>query len=147
MSPAVSSPVPSLHGPPIVFDVAIGSPPNVPPTMTILGPTLAPLELAGRKLLALFGRAEAREFADVYILAKRFGKDVLVERAATMGAGFDARVLSQMMVTLGRFSEDEIPLTTDAMTGLRAFFGAGRRVLGPKPCGSLAAGAHQGAAE
>ena len=54
MSPAVSSPVPSLHGPPVVFDVAIGSPPNVPPTMTILGPTLAPLELAGRKLLALF---------------------------------------------------------------------------------------------
>lgn len=37
--------------------------------MTLLGPTLVPLELAGRKLLALFGRAEARDFADVYVLA------------------------------------------------------------------------------
>jgi len=42
----------------VLVDPAIDSPPSAPPTMTILGPRLAPLELAGRKLLALFGRAE-----------------------------------------------------------------------------------------
>ncbi len=39
-SSPVSSPVPSLHGPPVLVDVVIGSPPSVPPTMTILGPTV-----------------------------------------------------------------------------------------------------------
>jgi hypothetical protein len=37
------------------------------------------LELAGRKLLALFGRAEARDFAD-YVLEQRFGKDFCCNR-------------------------------------------------------------------
>lgn len=36
-----------------VVDLAIDSPPHSRPTITVLGPTLAPLELAGRKLLAL----------------------------------------------------------------------------------------------
>jgi len=57
-----------------LVDLAIDSPPSAPPTVTLLGPTLVPMELAGRKMLALFGRAEARDFADAYVLAKRFGK-------------------------------------------------------------------------
>jgi Nucleotidyl transferase AbiEii toxin, Type IV TA system len=56
----------------VLVDLAVDSPPHLPPTMTLLGPTLAPLELAGRKLLALFGRAEARDFADVSVLSERF---------------------------------------------------------------------------
>src|SRR5699024_8812207 len=35
-----------------VVDLAIDSPPQSMPTITVLGPTLAPPELAGRKLLA-----------------------------------------------------------------------------------------------
>jgi hypothetical protein len=34
--------------------------------VTAAGPTLAPEELAGHKLLALFDRAAARDFADIY---------------------------------------------------------------------------------
>lgn len=34
----------------VLVDLAIDSPPNRTPTVTVLGPTLAPLELAGRKL-------------------------------------------------------------------------------------------------
>jgi hypothetical protein len=49
----------------VLVDLAVDSPPHLPPTMTLLGPTLAPLDLAGRKLLALFGRAEARDFAGI----------------------------------------------------------------------------------
>ncbi len=55
----------------VLVDLAIDSPPLNAPTVTALGPTLAPSELAGRKLLALFGRGEARDFADVYVLAQR----------------------------------------------------------------------------
>lgn len=55
----------------LLVDLAIDSPPTNTPTMTLLGPTLAPSELAGRKLLALFGRAEARDFADIYWSKRR----------------------------------------------------------------------------
>lgn len=64
-----------------LVDLAIDSPPHSRPTITVLGPTLAPLELAGRKLPALFGRAEARDFADIYVLTQRFGKAALIEKA------------------------------------------------------------------
>ena len=38
-----------------------------------LGPTLAGEELAASKMLALFTRAEARDFVDVFALARRYG--------------------------------------------------------------------------
>lgn len=106
----------------MLVDLAVDSPPNSPPTMTILGPTLAPLELAGRKLLALFGRAEARDFADVYRLAERFGKEALLQQAADLDAGFDPQVLAQMMATHARFDDDELPLAPGDVPVARAFF-------------------------
>ena len=69
--------------------VGVDAPPDFPASSTAAGPTLAPEELAGRKLLALFDRAAARDFADVRLLAQRFGKDVLLARAAQIDAGFD----------------------------------------------------------
>jgi len=106
----------------VLVDLAIDSPPSAPPTMTLLGPTLVPMELAGRKLLALFGRAEARDFADVYVLARRFGKGALIEQAVAMDTGFDRGVLAQMLATLSRFTDDEIPLGTEDLPAARAFF-------------------------
>jgi hypothetical protein len=106
----------------VLVDLAIDSPPSVPPTMTILGPTLAPLELAGRKLLALFGRAEARDFADVYVLAERFGREQLLAQAELLDAGFDRPVLAQMIGTLGRFADDEVPLPPELVGAARRFF-------------------------
>ena len=52
-------------------DLAVDTPPDFPASITAAGPTLAPEELAGRKLLALFDRAAARDFADVRLLARR----------------------------------------------------------------------------
>jgi hypothetical protein len=83
--------------------------------MTLLGPTLAPLELAGRKLLALFGRAEARDFADVHVLTERFGEDALLIEARAADPGFDEQVLAQMMTTLDRFTDDEIPASAEVV--------------------------------
>ena len=57
----------------VVTDLAVDTPPDFPASSTAAGPTLAPEELAGRKLLALFDRAAARDFADVRLLARRFG--------------------------------------------------------------------------
>ncbi len=105
-----------------LVDLAIDSPPHVGPTVTVLGPTLAPLELGGRKLLALFGRAEARDFADVYVLVQRFGKEALVKEAQALDAGFDVAVLGQMLRTISRFEEDEIPLPQDELPKVFAFF-------------------------
>jgi predicted nucleotidyltransferase component of viral defense system len=55
----------------VLVDLAVNAPPDLPASATQAGPTLAPEELAGHKLLALFDRAAARDFADVYVLARR----------------------------------------------------------------------------
>lgn len=105
-----------------LVDLAIDSPPHARPTMTVLGPTLAPIELAGRKLLALFSRAEARDFADVYLLANRFGTETLLDEAAALDPGFDAGVLAQMLGSIRRFEDDEIPLGGEVVPLARKFF-------------------------
>lgn len=48
----------------LLVDLALDSPPEHPVTASPIGPTFAPEELAGRKVVALFDRAEARDFAD-----------------------------------------------------------------------------------
>ena len=67
----------------VLIDLAVNAPPDLPASATPARPTLASEELAGNKLLALFDRAAARDFADIYILARRFGKDVLLVRGRT----------------------------------------------------------------
>ena len=94
----------------LLVDLAVNAPPDFPASETAAGPTLAPEELAGHKLLALFDRAAARDFADVYVLARRFGKETLLARAAQIDAGFDPQVLAAMIATLNRFADDEIPV-------------------------------------
>lgn len=121
-SPAFCRMLVGKAGEEVLVDLAIDSPPHTAPTMTVLGPTLAPLELAGRKLLALFGRAEARDFADIYLLAQRFGTEALLDEAETLDGGFDRRVLARMLGTLGRFADDEIPLGGGDLEAAKAFF-------------------------
>ena len=57
----------------LVVDLALESKPGMPARASVAGPTFAPEELAGRKLVALFDRAAARDFVDVYSLARLFG--------------------------------------------------------------------------
>jgi len=78
----------------------------------------------------LFDRAAARDFADVYILARRFGKEVLLARAAHIDAGFDVRVLADMIATFDRFTDSEIPVPDGSTAAeLRAFYKAWRSEL------------------
>lgn len=107
----------------VLVDLAVNAPPDFPPSLTEAGPTLAPEELAGHKLLALFDRAAARDFADVYVLARRFGKDTLLIRAAQIDAGFDRVVLAAMLATLDRLADGEIPLSDGTTPAeVRAFY-------------------------
>jgi hypothetical protein len=58
-----------IHGPDdLLVDLALDSAPGRPAMASIAGPTFAPAELAGRKLIALFDRAAARDFVDVFTL-------------------------------------------------------------------------------
>lgn len=110
--------------------LAVNAPPDLAPSATPAGPTLAPEELAGHKLLALFDRAAARDFADVYVLAHRFGKDVLLARATQIDAGFDTKALADMIATLGRFTDDEIPVPDGSSAAdLRTFYATWRSEL------------------
>jgi hypothetical protein len=114
----------------VLIDLAVNAPPDLPASATPAGPTLAPEELAGHKLLALFDRAAARDFADVYVLANRFGKDVLLARAIRIDAGFDASVLADMIAALDRFADDEIPVPDgSSVAELRAFYATWRSEL------------------
>jgi len=108
----------------VVVDLAIDAPAGLPTVSTTAGPTFAPEELAGRKLAALFDRAEARDFADVFVLARRFDRSLLERRAAEVDLGFDRVVLATMMRTLSRFTDSEIPADAEDVPALRAFFAA-----------------------
>lgn len=114
----------------VIVDLAVNTPPDLAPSATAAGPTLAPEELASHKLLALFDRAAARDFADLYVLAHRFGKDVLLARATQIDAGFDAKVLASMIATLERFTDDDIPVPDGSSAAdLRAFYATWRSEL------------------
>jgi predicted nucleotidyltransferase component of viral defense system len=53
-------------------------------------------------LLALFDRAEARDFTDVYLLAERYGRDLLFAQAAALDAGLDRRLLAGQFAKIQR---------------------------------------------
>ena len=111
----------------LLVDIAVDSPPGRPPVVSLVGPTYDPEELAGRKVIALFDRAEARDFVDVHALAHRYGKPLLLRRAAEVDAGFDVQVFTQMLASLERFTDADVP--SDDVAALRQFFVAWRDEL------------------
>jgi hypothetical protein len=106
----------------LLVDLALDSPPEHPPTASLIGPTFAPKELAGRKVLALFDRAEARDFADVFELAQHYSKDALLAQASEVDRGFDRFFFAQMLRSLDRFSDADLPGREALIPGMRVFF-------------------------
>jgi Nucleotidyl transferase AbiEii toxin, Type IV TA system len=106
----------------LLIDLAMDSTPGLPATPSLAGPTFAPEELAARKVLALFGRAEARDFADVYELARTYDATTLIARAADLDGGFDLDVFASMLDTLARFTDNDIPVAATDVADLRSFF-------------------------
>lgn len=106
----------------VLVDLAVDSAPGRPTAIGALGPTFSAEELFGRKTIALFDRAEARDFADVYVLAARFGREALLQSAAEVDLGFDVEVFAQMLSTLARFRDADLPVAPEEISALRAFF-------------------------
>jgi hypothetical protein len=66
----------------------------------------------------------------VRLLAGRFGKDVLVARAAQIDSGFDTGTLAGMIFTLDWFADNEIPVPEGSSAAeLRAVYAAWRSEL------------------
>lgn len=73
-------------------------------------PTLRGEELAVDKLLALFGRAEARDFVDLMAVEPRYGLDRLCRLAVEKDRGFTAAVFADMLGRFHRLRRDEFDL-------------------------------------
>ena len=108
----------------LLVDLCLDSPPQHPPTMTIAGPTYAVDELARRKVVALFSRAEARDFVDVHALAQRYDKSDLLDLATAIDEGFDRETFATMLDSLARFDDDTIATFGADPAELRAWFSA-----------------------
>jgi len=106
----------------LIVDIAIDVAPRFPVAQTSIGPVFSPLELAGRKLLALFDRAEARDFVDVYVLSKKFGNQKIFDAAAQIEVSLNKEILARMMIALERFSDDELPIDLSEAGALRKHF-------------------------
>lgn len=94
-----------------VTEVDIGADARLfPSESSRLAPTLSAQELAVDKVLAVFGRAEARDFADLMDVEPQHGFDRLCQLAAEKDRGFDLHVFAEMLDRFGRLRRDEFEL-------------------------------------
>lgn len=105
----------------LIIDLGRDSPAAEAIAATQLGPTLSSRDLAARKTLALFGRAEPRDFADIHDLAQRYGRDRLLQWAAEDDPGFDRQVFADMLTTIDRLTDTDLPVSPRQATALRAW--------------------------
>lgn len=116
----------------LVVDIGIDAPPLSPAFESEVGPTFALDELAARKLLALFDRAEARDFVDVYVLSSRFDRSRLLVDAARLDDGFDTEMLARMMRTVTRFDAEALhPLEAESDAIIQFFVSWSDELLRP----------------
>lgn len=106
----------------LAIDFCRDTPALLPVNHTADGPTYAGPELAGRKMLALFGRAEARDFVDVFVLAKRFGRSTLFAHAQTFDTGFGEEPFREAVARLALFDDADLPIDQTLVPELRQFF-------------------------
>ena len=90
---------------------------------------LAGEELAVDKVLAVFGRAEARDFVDLAAVEGRYGLDRLCSLASQKDSGFDPGVLTEMMKRFDRLPRDEFELSDVGYERLAATVGRWRALV------------------
>ena len=82
------------------------------------GLLLSAEELAVDKVLAIFGRAEARDFIDLAALEPRFGLDHLCRLALEKDVGFRQSVFLEMLGRFGRLPRDEFDVDDDTFQAI-----------------------------
>ena len=73
-------------------------------------PTLTGEELAVDKVLAIFGRAEARDFIDLAAVEPKYGFERLCELAAEKDRGFSPNVFGEMLYRFDRLQRREFEI-------------------------------------
>ena len=106
----------------------------MPAVQTEEGAVLAERELAADKTLALFGRAEPRDFLDFQSLAARFSLDELCDLAASKDAGFHRKHLAEVLEFIDRRDREVFDIDDDAYRDLCDFaHAAARELIEPRP--------------
>lgn len=100
-----------------------------PSEATALGSTLSQDELAADKVLALFGRAVARDFADVAALLEVYSADRLIELASAKDRGFSQERFSESLAAIHRLDEEDFLGTGKTYEDLASQFDAWREQL------------------
>ncbi len=101
----------------------------MPAMQTAEGAVLAERELAADKTLALFGRAEPRDYLDFQSLAARFSLDDLCDLAASKDAGFHRKYLAEALESIDKFNRVVFDIDDDAYRDLCDFAHAAAREL------------------
>ncbi len=104
-----------------------------PAVATDLGPALHEEELAADKVLALFGRGEARDFLDVYGLSQRLGWPRLLKLAKEKDAGFSPERLAESLGRIDRLDQAEFGIDTAPYQALRSWVNQTRIALEQRP--------------
>jgi hypothetical protein len=79
-------------------------------------------DLAGDKLLALFGRAAPRDFVDVHALRQRFTRRALEAFAAAKDLGFSLEVLHDAFGVLGTLPRNSFEVDDDTFNSMSTEF-------------------------
>jgi hypothetical protein len=108
----------------VLVDLAVDSPASGSPTVTMAGPALAPRELAVRKTLALFGRAEPRDFIDIYMLNQHFDREDTLRKAAEADPGFGLAVFAVSLRSHRRIDDRDFPDVGVPAAEIRVYFDA-----------------------
>jgi Nucleotidyl transferase AbiEii toxin, Type IV TA system len=82
-------------------------------------PTLSGEELAVDKVLAIFGRAEARDFVDLMAVEPRYGLERLCRLAKEKDLGFTPALFADMLREFSRLRRDEFELDDAGYARLR----------------------------
>lgn len=101
----------------------------LPPVGTRYGPALDLRELGANKVLAIFDRAEPRDFIDLAQLTERFLLGDLVALAKAKDPGLDLEVLAVFMARVGNLPRDDFELDDRSYRQLIASVNGWRETL------------------
>lgn len=101
----------------------------LPTESSRLGPTLATKELGAGKVLAIFDRAEARDFRDLDRLLQHFTLEELMDLAAEKDPGFDKVFFKDGLARFRRFTPEDLGVSETEYERLRLTIESWRRLV------------------
>lgn len=110
------------NGDGVEIDLAVDSPPLFPLEVVDGLPVLCGPDLAARKVLAILDRAAGRDFTDLKALAERFSKGDCIRWAQELDSGVRAVDIAAAFTRLDRLADADLPCSSSAAPGLRAWF-------------------------